>query len=187
MNSLADLAPLIGSLEEGSTTERVVECLSTFLQGHLSVVVDYADRYGVNIPLNEEDAVPVEDANGTHPDDHDSLAALLQTATSHLAQDPGDSGHGPDMLDHAGFEADGDDVLKKLIEDSILSQFHEAKEPMVDEHASADPPDVDSKDLASFISETLKNDPTIPSNGLPNLSTAAAALTIPGSTSCERP
>jgi hypothetical protein len=159
--------------------------LSIFLQSHLATVVDYAEKYGVNIPLNEDDTTIAQEPSSAQQEEHDSLAALLQSATSHLAQAGGDHGPAKELLSNGTItngaaehlEDDGLD-LKKLIEDSLSTHLPELKEPSADQPASAGLPDFDSKNLASLISEKLKNDLDIPTHGLPNLS-APASTTNP--------
>jgi len=134
----------------------------------------------VNIPLNEEETATTLDLNSAQHEEHDSLAALLQSATSHLAHTEvptGDMGHGKDALSNGiipeqlGSDDDSLD-LKKLIEESLSSHVPELKESSADQHLSG-LSDFDSKNLASLISEKLKNDLDIPTHGLPNLSTSA--------------
>jgi protein TBF1 len=60
--------------------------VGAFFCSHLPVVVDYAEKYGINIPPSEEldpqDMVP---PNENHQ--HDELAALIQSATSNMDVD----------------------------------------------------------------------------------------------------
>ncbi len=158
---------LVESLESQSSPSKLAESLSAFLQGHLGIVVDYAEKYGVNIPLHEEDPGSPADQTTAQPEEHDSLVALLQSATSHLDQPEAGPAHahGIDGLPN-GMAMDlglsiGDAVevdLKKLIEDSLSTHAPELKEPAADHHLSAGLADFDSKNLASFISEKLKSE-----------------------------
>ncbi|KAH6620749.1 telomere repeat binding factor-domain-containing protein, partial [Chaetomium sp. MPI-SDFR-AT-0129] len=154
------------TLEEQSSSSRFAESLSSFLEGHLGIVVDYAEKYGVNIPLNEEDTIPAPDPRGAQPDDN--LVALLQ---SHLGQTDGDLLSGRDgLLGAVGDQNATDDeglALRKLIEDS-LSHVPDLKIPSADMNGENGTPDFDSKNLASFISEKLKTELDLP-HGLPNL------------------
>jgi hypothetical protein len=152
------------------------------------VVVDYAEKYGVNIPLNEEEAAPTRDAESVQQEEHDSLAALLQSATSHLTETEADAAQMKDILSEAlasappvSGEDDGLD-LKKLIEQSLSSHIPDLKESSADQLTSNGLSDFDSKNLASLISEKLKSDLDIPSHGLPNLSTPP-----PGSNNGKQP
>jgi hypothetical protein len=148
------------------------------LQSHLGVIVDYAEKYGVNIPLNEEETSPVQDSGGLHQVEDDTLAALLQ---SHFEQTEGDLASGKGLLSNGTIQdqlssADDDALaLKKLIEESLSGHVPELKETPADPHASAGLPDFDSKNLASLISEKLKNELEIPTNGFSNHPPAAHA------------
>ncbi|SPQ20540.1 800ed3a9-cfc5-4660-93de-41cb5bae1a85 [Thermothielavioides terrestris] len=181
VKSAAD-EPIKKYLETESSAERFAESLSSFLQGHLGVVVDYADRYGVNIPLNDEETATVQDANNAHQEGPDSLAALLQSATSHLAPVDGEPGQGKDVSSYglppeqAHSMEDDNLALKRLLEQSLSGHVPESKAPPAGEHASAGAPSVDSKDLASFISDSLKNNPEIPAHGLSNLPSNTSGL-----------
>ncbi|KAK4101895.1 hypothetical protein N658DRAFT_506635 [Parathielavia hyrcaniae] len=171
------------TLEDASAPGKFAESLSTFLQSHLAIVVDYAEKYGVNIPLNEDDAAILQDPNNARHEEHDSLAALLQSATSHLAQAEGNHGRGRDVLSNGTAangvarqlgSAENDDVdLKKLIEESLSTHLPELKEPAANQSSSTGVADFDSKNLASLISEKLKSELDIPTNRLSNLSASA--------------
>lgn len=169
---------MIGSLEDQSSSFKFTEILSIFLQSHLGVIVDYAEKYGVNIPLNEEETSPVQDSGGIHQEDDDTLAALLQ---SHFEQTESDLAVGKGLLSNGTIQdqlssADDDALaLKKLIEESLSGHVPEIKETSADPHAPAGLPDFDSKNLASLISEKLKNELEIPTNGFTNHPPAAHA------------
>lgn len=158
-------------------------------------MVDYAEKYGVNIPLNEEETATALDLNNAQQEEHDSLAALLQSATSHLAHTEGstsgDTGHGKDALSNGilpeqlGSDDDSLD-LKKLIEESLSSHVPELKDHSADQHLSG-LSDFDSKNLASLISEKLKNDLDIPTHGLANLSASAHPPNVADSNNGKQP
>ncbi|KAK4457569.1 telomere repeat binding factor-domain-containing protein [Cladorrhinum samala] len=165
------------SLEEQSSADKVVDHLSVFLQSHLGVVVDYAEKYGVNIPLSEEEAGPfplpdVEDQERVEDDQEDSLAALLRSATSHIPVN-GDSKeiNTQDILQGQSNALEPELELRKLIEQSLANHDLESKDqPEGQQAATNGISDFDPKDLASFIAENLK-DPLEASHGLPNNST----------------
>jgi len=152
--------------------------LSAFLQSHLGIVVDYAEKYGVNIPLHEEDPPSPPEQISVQPEEHDSLVALLQSATSHLDQPEASSAHAHGIngltngmaMDLGLSIGDVEVDLKKLIEDSLSTHAPELKEPAGDQHLSAGLADFDSKNLASFISEKLKSELDGSPHGLPNVS-----------------
>lgn len=169
------------SLEEQSSADKVVDHLSVFLQSHLGVVVDYAEKYGVNIPLNEEDAGPfqlpdVEDQERVEDDPEDSLAALLRSATSHIPTN-GDSKeiNTQDILPGQPNALEPELELRKLIEQSLANHDLESKDHPGDQQAANNGiSDFDPKDLASFIAENLK-DPLEVAHGLPNNSAMSYA------------
>jgi len=164
----------VALLEEQSSATMFTESLSTFLQSHLGVVVDYAEKYGVNIPLNEEEAATARDPNSAQHEEDKTLAALLQ---SQLEQTDRELAAGKDLLSNgsasnqfASLEEDEGLALKKLIEESLPNYIPELKEQPNNSSSSGGLPDFDSKNLASFITEKLKNELDIPAHGLPNLS-----------------
>ncbi|KAL2127703.1 hypothetical protein VTI74DRAFT_10295 [Chaetomium olivicolor] len=176
VKSAAD-EPIKKSLENQSSPERFAESMSAFLQGHLGVVVDYAEKYGVNIPLNEEETTALRDVNGVQQlEEHDSIAALLQSATSHLIQNEASTGHVKPALSNGtrteqlGPIDDDGDELKKLLEETLSKHAPEPKEPSTDQPAASGVPDFDSKNLASFINEKLNSENLHLPDGLPNLS-----------------
>lgn len=147
------------------------------------MVVDYAEKYGVNIPLIEEEAANSRETSNIRQQEDDGLAALLQSATSHLVEnEEGGLGHVKDGLSGGLSEPPGsiDDGLdlKKLIEQSLSTQIPELKATPADHQAPNAIPDFDSKNLASLISEKLKNDLETPPHGAPNLSTSAHAPNV---------
>ncbi|KAL2259972.1 hypothetical protein VTK26DRAFT_6174 [Humicola hyalothermophila] len=160
------------SLEDLSSADKFAEALSVFLQGHLGVVVDYADKYGVNIPLNEDETAASRGRNSAEGQEHDSLAALLESATSQLPQtnEAGAAQRKDSLSNPVG---DNSLDLKRLIEQSLSSQIPELKEPSTDQQVSNGTSEFDPKNLATLISEKLKSDLEMPTHGLPIPPTAA--------------
>ncbi|KAK0651662.1 telomere repeat binding factor-domain-containing protein [Cercophora newfieldiana] len=145
------------------------EDFSTFLRGHLSMVVDYADKYGVNIPLSQDDTAAPQIHEQNHDDEQFGLAALLQ---SNLAE-TGLLGNADtaSFLDDMPSALDPNIDLTKLIEQSLSSHKAEANDELMGHMSSHD--SVDSgvpKDLASLIQEKLGggNADKVP-DGLQNL------------------
>lgn len=98
-----------------------LDSLVVYLQDHLAVIIDYAEKYGINIPASEESIVNEPLGDGNVQDDHDELSALLQSATSKLLEELpglGDLGHssgtGDSLSDSLG--------LGKLIQESLQNQ-----------------------------------------------------------------
>ncbi len=87
------------SLFDKYPPELLLDDFSIHLQAHMTAIVEYAEKYGVNIPAGEEhvpdvvnEAVeangPVDDAleDVPEPAGQDDLAALLQSATAKMAE-----------------------------------------------------------------------------------------------------
>lgn len=142
--------------------------MGRFLQGHLDAVVDYAEKYGVNIPLNEEETTPGRTLNGVQQQRDGSLATVSTEGKPVQVRDR------PSEESARAQSSSGDDNLdlKKLIEESLSSHVPELKEPSMEPPASNGMSEFDSKNnLASFISEKLKTELENPAHGLPNMST----------------
>ncbi|KAL2157775.1 hypothetical protein VTH06DRAFT_5043 [Thermothelomyces fergusii] len=158
------------------------ESLSAFLQSHLGVVVDYAEKYGVNIPLNEDEAATARGSNNAHLEDK-SLAALLQSQLEQTDRELVAAGKnalssGTTPSQSAPASTDGLE-LKKLIEESLPNCIPELKEQSTNLTSSDGASDFDSNNLASFISERLKSEFDSPTHGLSNISAPAPSPHTP--------
>ncbi|KAB5585953.1 telomere repeat binding factor-domain-containing protein [Coniochaeta sp. 2T2.1] len=152
-----------------------LDSLVDYLQSHLTMVIDYAEKYGINIPVSEESVVnePVE--NGDAHDDHDELSALLQNATAKLLD-------GMDM-DRSADPSSDSLGLGKLIQESL--QNHSA--PVKDEGPESNSNDgglLESGGLASLIASKLTDfdqfanssnaiGNEVPQHGLPQVTQAS--------------
>ncbi|AEO61426.1 hypothetical protein MYCTH_2311569 [Thermothelomyces thermophilus ATCC 42464] len=160
-------------LEEQSSATMFTESLSAFLQSHLGVVVDYAEKYGVNIPLSEDEPATARGPNNSQHEEDKSLAALLQSQLEQTDRDL--AAAGKDALSNGTasnqFGSAGNDglELKKLIEESLPNCIPELKEQPTNMNSSDGASDFDSKNLASFISEKLKSEFDNPTHGLSNM------------------
>ncbi|KAK4223179.1 telomere repeat binding factor-domain-containing protein [Podospora fimiseda] len=168
----ADVA-LKTSLQRENSADKVMDKLSAFLQSHLGVVIDYAEKYGVNIPLSEEDAMSfhmsgVEEDKPTGVQEA-SLEALLASAGSNflLKGDGKDNTH-HDVLSGQAGESESD--FSKLIEQALTGHDALKETPGVHHDANTEQSLFDPNDLASFIAQNLKP-PIEESHGLPNTST----------------
>ena len=135
------------------------------------MVVEYADKYGVNIPLSQHDDRAVGMHSGVQEQQHADLAALLQSVTSNILQssDLKDAETEVFMAEISGHQEDGLD-LSKLIEQTLSTHKPELKAEAPDEPtASGQAESIATKDLASLISERLNVDMTPPTGGLPSL------------------
>ena len=94
--------------------------LVDYLQSHLTLVVDYAEKYGINIPVSEDSVANDSLQNGDAHDGHDELAALLQSATAKLSDGIDVEASGESLSDSLG--------LGKLIQESLQSQSFPVKE-----------------------------------------------------------
>ncbi|KAL2155510.1 hypothetical protein VTH82DRAFT_252 [Thermothelomyces myriococcoides] len=164
-------------LEEQSSATVFTESLSAFLQSHLGAVVDYAEKYGVNIPLNEDEGATARGSNNAQNEEDKSLAALLQSQLEQTDRDlaaVGKNAPSKGTTPNQSGSADNDGLeLKKLIEESLPNCIPELKEQPTNVNSSDGTSDFDSKNLASFISEKLKSEFDSPTNGLSNMSAPA--------------
>ncbi|KAB5582614.1 telomere repeat binding factor-domain-containing protein [Coniochaeta sp. 2T2.1] len=149
--------------------------LVDYLQSHLTMVIDYAEKYGINIPVSEESVVNEPLENGDAHDDHDELSALLQNATAKLLD-------GMDMDKSADPSSDSLG-LGKLIQESL--QNHSA--PVKDEGPESNSNDgglLESGGLASLIASKLTDfdqfanssnavGNEVPQHGLPQVTQAS--------------
>lgn len=130
-----------------------LDSLVAYLQNHLAVVIEYAEKYGINIPVSEESVVNEPLENRNVQDDHDELSALLQSATSKLL----DELPLGDMGDSAGDSLSDSLGLGKLIQESLQNQIG----PVKDEGAGSSTGDgsglFESGGLASLIAAKLNN------------------------------
>ncbi|KAK3320754.1 telomere repeat binding factor-domain-containing protein [Cercophora scortea] len=159
-----------------ASEDNFAESLSVFLQSHLNIVVEYAEKYGVNIPLSEEvlDTDPIDlIRNGAQGEEHDDLAAMLQSATSGITQDHEAGGARTGELTAEQQSSLADDLdLHRLIEQSLSNHDPEPKDGLLDQSLSND---FSVKDLASLIAEKLNDGQETMPDGLPNLSASSYA------------
>ncbi|KAK4213222.1 telomere repeat binding factor-domain-containing protein [Rhypophila decipiens] len=163
------------SLATKFSAEEFADNLSTFLQSHLGVVIEYAEKYGVNIPLSE-DFVDTDLSNHNQQRDDDAeLAALLESEATqqHMASremQPGDP-----MADSSMLLPDGLD-LERLLEQSLQSvPTHTVPDlkdglPASGLGDSNDPSEgLDAQELEALLSERLRENLDGLPNGLPNM------------------
>lgn len=166
--------------------ESLVDDLSSYLQSQLGAIVEYAEKYGVNIPISDDLAVNELLENGPPETDHDELSLLLQSATSDLvsngAENPGDTDPGSNMNGDSASLTDSLG-LGKLIQDSLLTQHGSTKEGLPDNTATNGVEPFDSEGLASLIASKLNNAQGSVSNGGPSFSSQPYHPTLPPSSS----
>ncbi len=123
---------LTASLTGMYPPEKFFDDFGGYLQGHMTAIVEYAEKYGVNIPSGEDTVMKDAPEEVEEPAPTDDLAALLQSATAKIAEmTEAPSEEEPDLL-----SASDGLGLSKLIEQSLEN-------------------DISSKDLASLIMENL--------------------------------
>ncbi len=131
----SDAQSLAQSLTGMYPPETFFDDFGGYLQGHMTAIVEYAEKYGVNIPSGEDTVMkdaPDAPEEAEEPAPTDDLAALLQSATAKIAEmTEAPLEEEPDLL--SGSDGLG---LSKLIEQSLEN-------------------DISSKDLASLIMENL--------------------------------
>ncbi|KAK4163013.1 hypothetical protein QBC43DRAFT_213965 [Cladorrhinum sp. PSN259] len=149
------------SLEKLNSAETVMDHLTVFLQDNLGVVIDYAEKYGVNIPLSEEDAMSLQMSGAIEQkqenDPEDSLTALLQSEAEQSSALEPDRDH-----------------LSRLIEQALNNNTDIPRESPEVQHTVNEVSSIDPSDLANFISEQFKNTLEEP-HGLPSSSTTSFA------------
>lgn len=194
------LTELQGFLVNQYATFHFPEDLSAFLRNHLSMVVEYADKYGVNIPISQQDSqsVSTDAQNGLNcgqwnqgdQQQHESpafdLAALLQDVTSnfesHKSEDPFD-GYNPDVSERDSLE------LRKLLEQGLSShksEFHQEPQAQTTE---ATPDATIPSNLASLIAGTLAGGLQKVPDGLPHVPIPSFPMTgsNPAHGTCSHP
>ncbi|KAK3371512.1 telomere repeat binding factor-domain-containing protein [Lasiosphaeria ovina] len=158
------------------SSEKLAESLSIFLRDHVPTVVEYAERYGVNIPLSDEGAGTSQVSVENHDQiEHDNLAALIQSVSQdftheHVAEDMHTSTHHEEQHDHDSTEDMENYNLRALLEHSLSSHGIEPiSDPSDNTGAHETTEGFDAKDLASLISEKL-NGNLEACHGLPDVS-----------------
>lgn len=171
-------------LSEQHPFEDFVDDLGGYLQSHLSTVVDYAERYGINIP-SMDDAVsndPLEDM--AHHTENDSLAALLSSnAAGGVTDSLKEPNVGPEFSETNGSLEDVGLGLGKLIQESLSSQKPPQPPDSVPDSAANGPSLFEGKELASLIAESLSAFGEIPNSSVP---TAHSASNLTGESSSTR-
>ncbi|KAK0626372.1 telomere repeat binding factor-domain-containing protein [Immersiella caudata] len=163
---LASDENLKNNLKSQYPSNQFAEDFTMFLRGHLSMVVDYADKYGVNIPLSQDDT----SASQAHEQNQDreqfDIASLLQSnlAQTGLLKDV-ETGN---FLDDIPTSLDPNFDLGKLIEQSLSGHKVEANDGAMAHLPSNDSADPGIPNLAALIQERLGDDLKMP-DGLPNL------------------
>jgi hypothetical protein len=123
-----------------------LDSLVDYLQSHLTMVIDYAEKYGINIPVSEDSVVNEPLENGDTHDDHDELSALLQSATSKLLDGMNVDGPAESLTDSLG--------LGKLIQESLQSQSVPVKDEGAETNGNGSGL-LESGGLASLIASKL--------------------------------
>ncbi|KAH8906615.1 hypothetical protein BR93DRAFT_625778 [Coniochaeta sp. PMI_546] len=123
-----------------------LDSLVDYLQSHLTMVIDYAEKYGINIPVSEDSVVNEPLENGDSHDDHDELSALLQSATSKLLDGMTMDGSVESLSDSLG--------LGKLIQESLQSQSAPVKDEAAENNGNGSGL-LESGGLASLIASKL--------------------------------
>lgn len=163
-------------LTEQYPFDGLVDDLSAYLQSQLGTIIEYAEKYGINIPISDDlvvDGLLEADRPGS---EHDELSLLLQSATSDLisnsaVENRADADAGPNVNGGAVSLSDNLD-LGKLIQDSLLNQGGSAREEPSDAAVANGAESFEG--LASLIAAKLNNGLENTSNGGPSYSTSQA-------------
>ncbi|KAM7204762.1 Telomere repeat binding factor (TRF) domain containing protein [Rhypophila sp. PSN 637] len=157
------------------SAEEFADNLSTFLQSHLGIVIEYAEKYGVNIPLSE-DSVDTDMSNHNQQRDDDAeLAALLESEATQQNMASREMQSGDPMADSSILLPDGLD-LERLLEQSLQSlPTHTVSDikdglPASGLCDSNDPSEgLNAQELEALLSERLRENLDGLPNGLPNM------------------
>lgn len=155
--------------------ESLADDLGAYLQSQLGATIEYAEKYGINIPISEDLAVSEPLENGQLETDHDELSLLLQNATSSLIPNDVEDSANVDLgsSTNEGSTSLSDSLgLGKLIQESLSGQGDPAKEELADTTATnGTGSDIfDSGGLASLIASKLNTGFGNVSNGSPSFS-----------------
>lgn len=147
---IAPLTLLSGQLSNLYPLSQFDEILSTFLHGHLAIVVDYADKFGVNMPLSQETSAPAVKIEPNGIEQYD-LASVVKSAVSSLV--PASGMHETAMPD--GFLTGGPNTLVGGTD--LAGMIGQAiKEEAPDRTGSGNTHEpVATTDIAALISESL--------------------------------
>jgi protein TBF1 len=147
-------------------SNQFAEDFTMFLRGHLSMVVDYADKYGVNIPLSQDDTAALQTDERNQDREQFDIAALLQSnlAQTGLLKDV-DTGN---FLEDMPTSLDANFDLSKLIEQTLTDHKLEANDGAMAHLSANDSADSGIPNLAALIQEKLGDDLKMP-DGLQNL------------------
>ena len=135
------------------------------------MVIDYAEKYGINIPVSEESILNEPFENRDAHDDHDELSALLQSATAKLLDGMDMGGSADPSSDSLG--------LGKLIQESLQNHSASVKDEGPENNSSGAGL-LESGGLASLIASKLTdfdqyanssivNGNEVPQHGLPQV------------------
>ncbi|KAK3489662.1 telomere repeat binding factor-domain-containing protein [Neurospora crassa] len=174
LSTLANSEQPKKSLESKYPPDTFPETLCAFLQSHIGVVVEYAEEYGVKIPISEEPIVsesivsdPIQNGNNVQ-DEHADLAALLQSKIVENGELK--DFHGGNLHNEASVSADDNFDLSKLIEQSLPDHINGLKDGLLEQSGQGESSGLfDTKDLASLIAEKLNDNLGTPVDGLSNV------------------
>ncbi|KAL1883025.1 hypothetical protein VTK73DRAFT_100 [Phialemonium thermophilum] len=136
----------------------VVDSLSAYLQSHLPTIIEYAEKYGINIPISEDVTVS-ELLNTVREDpDHDELSLLLRNATSGLVPEKMVQRDTTALEASQSEDPSSDSLgLGKLIQDSLLTENGTVKGETSDTSTANATDTFESQGLASLIASKLSN------------------------------
>ncbi|KAK3392433.1 telomere repeat binding factor-domain-containing protein [Sordaria brevicollis] len=169
LSTVAKTENFKASLESKYSSDIFPEALCAFLQSHIGVIVEYAEEYGVKIPISEEPIVTAPGQNGNNvQDEHADLAALLQSKIVENGElkdfHTGSANNEASVLAEENFD------LSKLIEQSLPDHINEVKDGLMEQNGQGESSGLfDTKDLADFIAAKLNDNLETPSHGLQNV------------------
>ncbi|KAH8878638.1 hypothetical protein GQ53DRAFT_850111 [Thozetella sp. PMI_491] len=159
---LSDLQILRLSLAEQYPTDSLLDDFSAYLQAHLGSIIEYAEKYGVNIPVAEDTTAKDSPAPPPAP-----AATAITVPVPALAPDPDPVG---ELVDH--------DDLAALLQSATAKMEEEIVEPPKEEESSA----ADGLGLSSIIQESLNSEMDLASLIRENLGDTTETKPQPGYT-----
>ncbi|KAK3955888.1 telomere repeat binding factor-domain-containing protein [Pseudoneurospora amorphoporcata] len=157
------------SLESKYPSDTFPEALCAFLQSHIGVIAEYAEEYGVKIPISDEPIIsgPIQNDNNVQ-DEHVDLAALLQSKIVENGELK--DFHTGNPNNEASVSVDDNFDLSKLIEQSLPDHINAMKDGLLEQNGQGESSGLfDTKDLASLIAEKLNDNLETPVHGLGNV------------------
>ncbi|KAM7202806.1 Telomere repeat binding factor (TRF) domain containing protein [Naviculisporaceae sp. PSN 640] len=162
------------SLSSQFSSEEFADNLSAFIQSHLGIVIEYAEKYGVNIP---EERAEAEIAQHNHQDDeHGELAALLKSEISQHDMTSKDL-HSGDLMGDTAMSLPDSNELERLLQQSLgalpATDMKDGQPPAVMQDSNDTSDIFNPQELEAYLAEKLRDTLDNHPSGLPNMTTTS--------------